>query len=266
MSDRLESDDWRIIGALARGLHVVTLFTSDCPEWSFADLRKHLDLPKTTIFRILKTLEASDFLTYDVRTDKYRLGSALIPSMYVLHSHAELIKIARPALEELVAATGETACVAIEVNDKAVVADMVLTPHPFKPDLPVGRVLTDLANASSKVLAAFKPDLEIAWLLSRPLAQLTPHTVTDPAAVREQLAKVAAEGIAYDFEEQRLGLCGISAPIRGQAGETRAALTVVAPRERLNDDEVLRYGQAVKAAADQLSARLGFAPTVRTDR
>jgi IclR family KDG regulon transcriptional repressor len=261
VSDRLETDDWRIVGALSRGLHVITLFNSDCPEWSFADLRRHLDVPKTTIFRILKTLESCDFLTYDVRSDKYRLGSALIPSMYVLHSHAELIKIARPALEELVASTGETACVAIEVNDKAVVADMVLTPHPFKPDLPVGRVLTDLANASSKVLAAFKPDLEIAWLLSRPLLQLTPNTITDPLVLREQLTKIAVEGIAYDFEEQRLGLCGISAPVREQSGATRAALTVVAPRERLDADEVSRYGKAVKVAADQLSVRLGFTQT-----
>ena len=257
MKNNISGQDWRTVGSISRALRIVTLFTLDHPEWSFAELRKHLQLPKTTIFRILKTLEQEDFLRYEAMTARYRLGSALVPCLYALDSHSALTALAHPILLGLVEATGETANITLPVGDKALVADLVMTPHPFRPDMPVGRILDDLGNASSKVLAAFKSPDEIERLLSLPQERLTPHTVIDPAEIRRMLARIREEGVAYDLEEQVLGSYGVATPVFDRSGSVRAAITLVAPKERIKPGDLSRFVYEIRAAAERLSSLIG---------
>jgi DNA-binding IclR family transcriptional regulator len=246
------------IRALARGLRLLALFTVDHPEWTLTQLYERTGLHKATTYRITRTMEAEGFLVLDRDTGAYRLGPAALPMSYLASSESELLRIARPYLVELAEITGETTNLAVENEGTVVVIGQELTSHPFKPSLPVGRVMNDLANAHSKVFAAYKSSVERDALLRRPRPKITPNTITDGDAVRHELERVEREGVAYDLEEHGLGICSVAAPVRDQTGGVRATLSVVAPKERFGPTQMIGYAAAVKRVAAAMSAYLGF--------
>ena len=134
-----------------------------------------------------------------------------------------------PFLEDLAKATGETVELTVESAQGAVVVDQVATSHPFKPNLPTGRILGNMANSAVRMWVAMRPEEERARLLREPQLKFTPHTTTDPEELAAMLERAAAEGVAYDLEEQDLGVCAVSAPVFGPGGDVLAVLTVVAP-------------------------------------
>lgn len=255
-----DADDGVLVGVLSKALRLLSLFRSDYPEWTLTELRRELGLSKTTTYRIARTMEFEGFLVFDETRATYHLGPAMIPGMYLVNSYSEIVRLAKPYLEDLVEKTQETACVAVEKDGAVVVADQALTPRTFKPAMPTGRVLDDIANANSKLFAAFSPQDVRARILAAPREPLTPNTIVDPAELAEELDRIAREGVAYDIEEQRPGVCGVSAPVRDQSGEMRAAITIVAPAERFDPDLMVKYAGLVREAADSLSNYLGYSP------
>ncbi len=137
------------------------------------------------------------------------------------------------------------------------VIGQVLTSHLFKPSLPLGRVMHDLANSHAQVFAAFAPEAERERFLAVPQSKITPNTLTDPAEIALRLDKVAAEGVAFDLEEHGLGICAVAAPVWDRNGDLKAALSVVAPKERFGPQEKKKNAQAVKQVAASFSIYLG---------
>jgi DNA-binding IclR family transcriptional regulator len=255
--ERVGEDAFQV-RALSRGLRILALFTAENPEWSLSELSRRTGLHKATTYRMTRTMEAEGFLVFDATMGKYHLGPATIPLSFLASSQSELLRTARPYLQELAELTGETSNLAVRVAGSVVIIGQVLTSHPFKPSLPLGRVLNDLANAHGKVFAAFQSAADEAHLLSVPQARLTPNTVTDPAELAAQLAQVRTEGVAFDVEEHGLGVCSVAAPVRDQSGDVRATLSVVAPRERFGLQDRKKHAQAVKGVAASFSAHLGY--------
>jgi IclR family acetate operon transcriptional repressor len=253
------TDDQFVIRALSRGLRLLALFTLEHPSWTLTQLYERTGLHKATTYRITRTMEAEGFLVFDRQTNAYHLGPAALPLSYLASSQSELLRMAGPFLEQLAEETGETANLAVETDGTVVVVGQVLTSHPFKPTLPLGRVMTDLANAHSKIFAAFGPEAERDRMLRRTHSKLTDHTTTEPEELRKKLEQAVREGVAFDLEEHGRGICSVAAPVFDQNGSVRATLSVVAPRERFGPEEMARHAETVKRVAGALSAYLGGA-------
>ena len=142
---------------------------------------------------------------------------------------------------------------AVEGEGGVVVVEQILTPNPFKPNLPIGRVVRSLANSTMRVLVAFKSDDERTRFLQSSQPKLTPHTVTDPADLAEVLREVARAGIAWDVEELELGVCAVSAPVFGPTEELKAVVTVVSPKERFGPRARRKKAEAVRTTANKIS-------------
>jgi DNA-binding IclR family transcriptional regulator len=94
--------------------------------------------------------------------------------------------------------------------------------------------------------------------LSEPLEPLTPFTITDPERYADELQKIRTEGMAYDLQEQRVGVCALAVPVRDFTGEVRASLSVVVSEVRYGPHEAGRYGQVLKQTAAALAHDLGY--------
>jgi IclR family transcriptional regulator, KDG regulon repressor len=132
------------------------------------------------------------------------------------------------------------------------------TPRPFRREVAVGRIIGDTANANGKVFAAFKTGAERASILAQPHPQITPNTITDPQQLAAELEQVARDGVSFDLEERNVGTCAVAAPVRDQLGKVIAALSIVVPTGRFGAAERPPYAEAVRTAADSLSAFLGY--------
>jgi IclR family transcriptional regulator, KDG regulon repressor len=112
-------------------------------------------------------------------------------------------------------------------------------------------------TAEGKALIAFQPPMLIERIINAGLERRTPRTMIDPAALREELAKVRARGYATDDEEYELGVRGIASPIRDDSGNSVAAVGVNGPAQRLTKNRLRALAGHVNAAAKAISVRLG---------
>jgi IclR family transcriptional regulator, KDG regulon repressor len=247
-----------LVRALSKGLTVLGLFDAENREWTLDEIAERAGLPRMTAYRMIRTMDAASYLVRDPVTSRYHLGPALLATTYLSESYSDLVKIARPYLEELTAKTGESATLAVEVDGVAVSVFMVDTPRPLKRELAVGRIIGDTANANGKIFAAFKSEVEIAELVAMPRTRLTSATITEPDALTEELEKVRRDDIAFDVEERNVGTCAVGAPVRDQLGKVIAAVSLVVPTGRFGLEERQRFAESVKATAATLSAFLGY--------
>jgi DNA-binding IclR family transcriptional regulator len=241
------------VRALGRGLGVLALFDIEHPEWGLNDICSRTGMSKTTAYRMVRTLEAMEFVAYDLQTERYHLGKAMIPGAYLMMSYVGFVRAARPFLEGLSEATGETVELTVGVAGGAVVVDQVLSRHPFRLNLPTGRLQSSAATSAFRMYLAFLPEAEQRKILGRSQPALTPNTVTDPDELVARMAAERAEGLALDLEEKDLGVCAVSAPVLERDGSLRAVLTLVAPAERFGARERKKKTEAVRNAAVQLA-------------
>jgi DNA-binding IclR family transcriptional regulator len=254
LGGRSEEESDLYVQALARGLTILALFDVEHPEWGLNDICLQTGVSKTTAYRMLRTLEWKWFVVFDPETERYHLGPAMIPGAYLTLSYVSFVRSTHPFLEDLAKTTGETVELTVESAQGAmVVVDQVATSHPFKPNLPTGRILGSMAISAVRMWLALRPEEERARLLREPQIKFTPHTTTDPKELAAMLERAAAEGVAYDLEEQDVGVCAVSAPIFGPGGDVMAVLTVVAPSDRFGPEGRARNAEAVKKKAAEMA-------------
>lgn len=254
LGGRSEEESELYVQALARGLTILALFDVEHPEWNLNDICARTGISKTTAYRMLRTLEWKEFAVFDPDTERYHLGRAMIPGAYLTLSYVSFVRSTHPFLEDLAKETGETVELTVESAQGAVVVDQVATSHPFKPNLPTGRILGNMANSAVRMYVAMRSVEERARLLREPQVKFTPHTTTDPNELAVMLAEAAKDGVAYDLEEQDLGVCAVSAPVFGPGGDVLAVLTLVAPSDRFGPAARGKNAEAVKKKAAEMTA------------
>ena len=111
--------------------------------------------------------------------------------------------------------------------------------------------------AAGKIFWAFGPESRWDEALSQSRERRTEHTITDIQVLRQQLAQVRREGVAYDLAEWNAELGAVAAPVFGPDGHVRACLTILVPIERFGAREMVEYAAAVKQIAGELSMHLG---------
>ena len=258
--ERIEADPLTV-RALARGLSILSLFDADHREWTIDEIAAQTGLLRMTAYRMVRTLEATDFLVRDAATNTYHLGPAAIALSYVAEDRSDFVELARPFLADLMATTGESVTLAMPVDGVPVCVAIIDSPRPFRRQISPGRIIGDLAGVHYKIFTAFASPEKRAAVLARPRRRHTPYTVTDPEALATELEAVARDGVAYDIEGLFESVCAVGCPVRDQLGNVVAALSVAVPAGRFGPAQRESCTTAVKEAAASLSAYLGWNPS-----
>jgi IclR family transcriptional regulator, acetate operon repressor len=251
--------DASVVRTLATGMALLALFDAEHRVWSLDEMVARLGVSRITAYRMARTLQETGHLVSDPSVGGYRLGPGMLAGIYLAEGFEQLVDCARPYLEDLVKRTGELAAIAVELDGVAVCADLVASARPFVPEIAVGRVIGDTANAHGKMFAAMKPDAERARIAGRRHLQLTPNTITEPAALAAEFERIREDELAWDMEEHDLGTCAVVAPVRNQTGEVIATMGVVVPTGRFSPDAREACAAAVRASAAALSEFYGYA-------
>ena len=117
-------------------------------------------------------------------------------------------------------------------------------------------------TAVGKALLAFQPAEQAKQIIENGLRRFTANTITEPERLLEELASVRAKGFAVDDEESEMGLRCVAAPIRDHTGLVSAAISVSAPVQRMTKKNLQTMVPTVVAAADAISRRLGYLPSL----
>ncbi len=254
---RNESNPGGNLQSVNRALRALELVAEE-GELGVTELGRRLDVHKATASRIVATLAERGLLEKDPVSERYRLGFGLIRLAGAAMAGLDLVRTARPILEDLADATRETVNLGVLSGDAVIYIDQVTGTRSIVAVSWVGRRTPLHATSNGKVLLAFASDAERARLLSHPLERSTSQTVTEPAALNRQLDEIRNRGYAQTMEELEEGLNAVAAPIRRADGEVVAALSVSGPAFRMRPVDLPRIGRQVGESAASISRRLGY--------
>ncbi len=226
-------------------------------EVGVTDIASELGVHKSTAFRLVVVLEDHGLVEQTTERGKYRLGFGVVRLAGSAAAQLDLAQESQAACEELVAAVGETANVAILDEGWATNISEVRGEAAVVSQSWVGRRTPLHATSSGKVLLAFQPKDDRERVLAQPLEQFTTQTIVEPDLLRVELAQIRERGWASTCEELEVGLNAVAAPIRGADGTVVAAVSVSGPSYRLGPHYFAEVSDYVQAAATQIGLRLG---------
>ena len=244
------------LGSVANAARALKAFTNLEREWGVSDLARRLGIAKSTAHRLLATLTDEGLLEQDAQTGRYRLGLAVFDLAAAVQS-LDLHEAALSPMTDLRNRTGETVQVAVLDGREVVYVERLDSPNTLRLFLEVGRRNDAHCTGCGKALLAFSPPEVVDRVLRQwKLPAKTPHTITDLAALRADLAEARRRGYARNRFESEVGVISVAAPIRDASGRTVAALSVAGPAERLDPIE-LQVAHATMETAATISRRLG---------
>jgi IclR family transcriptional regulator, pca regulon regulatory protein len=249
--------------SLERGLAILGCFTPKRPVLGIADIADELGMSRSTTHRYVITLVALGYLEQGA-SRKYRLGLRVTDlGMSALNSTG-LREHAHPYLEELRQRTSYTSSLAVLDGADILYVDRVRSfrrgQGKVELDLHPGSRLPAYCTAMGKLLLANMPEAEQRDLIAsiKPTKR-GPNTITSKKALREELDEVLDAGFAVNDEELAAGLYAIAAPVRNEAREIVASVSLSAHSSMISLEEMVdALGPHLVSTADRISARLGY--------
>jgi IclR family transcriptional regulator, acetate operon repressor len=252
--------------AVGRALRILHAFADGRPEWTLADLSRELGLSKPTAFRLLLALEHEGLVVRHDTLHTYRLGPAAIELGARAQRANSVTSAARPELETLTRATGETSSVEILAGDDTLILDEVQGGHLIGTSPSVGTRWPAHATSTGKVLlaAALEEDRDLVRRMARGtggrLRGMTPCTIRSASRLISELSRVSRQGYATAVGELEVGYVAIGAPVRRHDGRVLAAISLGGPSTRFTDARLPGLIRAVREAGGRISQRLGWVP------
>lgn len=219
-----------------------------------ADVGRALGLSKQTTHRLCATLIEQGFLVRGDRSTGLRPGRrARILATGLMNASSSHVA-RRQVLAALAADVGETVNFVVPEDRGMIYQDRVETDWPFRVQLPIGTHVPFHCTASGKTYLASLPKAERTRMVHvMRLDQKTDNTITDPAALLTELAKIARQGYALDREEFVDGMAAIAVPVRDPNGRYAASLAFHGPVLRVPIDLIESKVQVVLDAAARLT-------------
>ncbi|MCX8072480.1 MAG: IclR family transcriptional regulator [Candidatus Binatia bacterium] len=249
-----------VIQSVSHALDVLEQFAGNQEELGVTELSKRLKLHKNNVFRILATLEARGYIEQNKLTENYRLGVRCLSLGQRYLSQVGLLKPARPVLQQLAQASGETAVIGVVRLGMAVVLDAAHAEQPVRVVARMGEPIPLHCSAIGKVALAFG-ETSLREGLTEPLKPCTEKTVVDKERLFAELDRVAAQGFATEEGEHVADVTAAATPVRDYTGCFVAALALLGPVHRMTEQRLREQIVPLLArASEELSARLGFEP------
>ncbi len=244
--------------SLERGLDILEMIEAESGDIGVRELARRLGLSPTIVQRLVSSLAVRGYIEKNLETSRYRLGHR---SMILGASGERGVDYAATARRELDRLAHEhhlNGFVAVLRGGRAIYLLAVQAESPVAIRVSLGSEMPLHSTAAGKVLLASLDDGEARKLLGhRKLPAITPHTITDPAALIASLAKVRRQGYATVVEENIPGVLSVGAPITDRGGNVVAALSVAFPKYLESGLTLQGSIPLVTAAALRISRALG---------
>ncbi len=235
--------------SVERGLMVLEELASG--ERRLGDLATALGTHKSTVLRILQTMESRGFVRR-VESGAYRLGVRVLELGAVALEELDLTGAAREGMEKIAGATGETVHLAILDRGRVVYLDKVESIHPVRMYSRVGATAASHCTGVGKVLLAYRED----W---PPLAleRFTEHTIVTLDSLRAEAERIRDRGWGVDEREHEDSIRCIAAPVFDVRGEAVAAVSVSVPASRMTREQLDGHVPDLLEATRMITRSLG---------
>lgn len=243
--------------ALTKGMAVLDVVAAAHRPVGLVEITERLGLPKPTVHRIVRQLEAEGLVRREPLRDRYAVGPRLCRlSVSALRASIEGGAV-HAILERTVALIGETCNLGILDRDAVVYVDRVECNWPLRLQLQPNSRLPVHATANGKLMLAFLPEAARRRILSGlELTAFTPNTITSTEVLEAEFARIREQDYSTNDQEFHLGLIGVAVPVRDSASRILAGLAVHGPLPRLDIGHALEHLPALRDAAARIGAAM----------
>ncbi len=240
------------VRSLERAFELLEHLADAGGQLALTELAEASGLPMPTIYRLMRTLVNRGYVRQDA-SKRYALGPRLIR---IGETAGRLLgSWAQPSLAKLVDEVGETANMAVLDGDEVMYVAQVPSRHSMRMFTEVGRRVNPHCTGVGKALLAQLPETTAREIVGRTgMPAHTPRTITDPAALLVELARIREDGYALDDEEQEIGVRCVAVPIIGTP--TLAAISISGPQSRLPHEVIDQVVPSMRDTAARLARHL----------
>lgn len=246
-----------MIQSLQRSMELLETMAVPDKSFSVSELSERLNLPPSTIHRILKTFCAMQYVTKDNVAHLYKLGPALILLGKAATQNIRMTDAAKPILKNLSEQTQEDAFLIIRVGYKGVVYDKVEGPHNLKVVERFGSEVALHLGALRKVLLAYQSEEFIQEYIEHGLNPSSSQQF-DKNTLYKELQQIRKDGYAASTGTYIANGFGVGAPIFDSKGQVIASIGIIAPSSKMEKSVSDQMKVMVLDAAKSLSHQLGY--------
>ncbi len=247
-----------MVQSVIRALNLLDCIGRKGGRASISELSKEVNLPPSTIHRLLNTMKEEGYLENDENSNMYQLGPKLLVLGLKVRGTNDLLKISRPVLEELTSVTKEDSYITIAQGDYGVFLECIKGPHPLKIIEKQGELVPLHCGAMRKVLLAHQSDEFIRNYLSKVLVKFNENTIVNASEMWYEIELIRSRGYATSFEEYTVGGSGVAVPIKDLYGKVIASVGLIVPTSRFGSEQIEELINEVIRTGVRLSELLGY--------
>jgi len=241
--------------SVKKAFQLLEVFSLDKPEWGVTELAKKVNSNKSTVYRLLNTLQLMGAVHQNPLNERYRLGTKLFELGNRLSLKQVLIPLVHTYLQEVAEQITETVQMGILVAKKVLIIDQVVSPLGLRLSNETGSSLPLHATAAGKVLlAGIYPHTEL--LDSLKVEKFTDDTISDISILKCEMEEIKKQGFCLEKEEFERGLISLSLPVFNERKKVIAAISVSGPASRFKESKLAEYIQIVKKASKNIEVEL----------
>ncbi|MBF6670492.1 IclR family transcriptional regulator [Glutamicibacter sp. FBE19] len=212
-------------------------------------LADRIGINRSVAYRLVRSLEHAGFVSRDPRQGGYTVGPAFLSISVLTASRNNIGRAVRPAMEEIVAAYGETVSFHVRSGSQRICVDVVEGTHDIRRVIKVGQTLPVYAGETGRVLLSGLPEEEIENYL-----EIAAASGQDPTAMRADILRIQQEGHIIGLGLRTRGVGTISLPVYG-THELLGALTISGPDNRWSQEAM---EEALAPIRELLAPTLGL--------
>lgn len=258
MGDPVKKNQKQNLSTVENAFRILDCFSIEQTEKRVTQIALELDIGKSTVSRLLKTLSNVGYVKKDEETQKYSLGTKVLTLYSALMSNMEVVKEAKYILEQLAQETSESVQLAEIEGSNVIYIDQIKSTFPIQIFAHIGRINPIHCTSSGKLLLAFQEEHVIDEILKNDLVEYTSSTITNPEILKKELLEIKKLGYCYIENEFIDGIVSISAPIKDYNKNIIAAVSLVGPIQRINGVKAQQFINKVADASKKISLKMGY--------
>lgn len=247
------------VQSVDRAISILKCFSETKRELKLSEISDQLGLNKSTVHGLINTLKYHGLIDQNEKTQKYRLGLALIELGELVISSMDVRNLAYPIIEEVCEILGETIHVAVLSGIEVVYVDKKEGNNsPINISTKIGSRNRAYSTADGKVLLAHLDEKTLREIIPDNIEKVTPNTIADKELIIQELALIRKRGYALDNEENLIGLTCVAAPVYDYTGEAKYGVSVTGPTMRMTEEKINKAINVLLEATKRISYKLGY--------
>ncbi|OZI26299.1 hypothetical protein CAL26_02905 [Bordetella genomosp. 9] len=245
------------VHAARHAIEILRCISQSQPEIGVSDIARRIGLHKSSVSRLVATLQAQRVVERNPHTDRVSLAPGLIAIAAPLINHMGISQASRQRMAQLAEESAETVNLSIWDGREAISIDQTVGPNAITHYAAPGQNNPAHCTASGKVLLAFASEADRSAVLRAPLTRYTERTITEPAVLQRELARVRETGLALNRAEFSEDAGAVAAIVRNVNGQATIALTITVPMYRFSKARERKLLELVGHAARDISGQIG---------